>query len=142
MVHLGEEDPLAAIRAMTGDRGADIVFECAGGESMLDTLPLATELLRRGGKVVIVGGFDANMTVIPLEWQRIQMAEITLIPSASFAFRDLYSEHATLLYLPARGKLRTRELITHSFPLESINKAFEAAQDRLRTHAIFVGLEI
>lgn len=141
-VHSAEEDPVAAIRAMTGNRGADIVFECAGGESMPDTLPLATHLVRRGGKVVIVGGFDAGETKIPLEWQRIQMSEITLIPSASFAFRDLYSEQAMVLDLLSRGKLRTQELVTHRFPLDQINKAFETAKDRRRTRAIFVGLEI
>ena len=59
-VHSGEADPYAVVRAMTDDRGADIVFECAGGESMPETLPLATRLVRRGGTVVIVGGFDAG----------------------------------------------------------------------------------
>lgn len=44
--------------------------------------------------------------------------------------------------LLARGKLRTQELITHRFPLDRINEAFETAQDRRRTGAIFVGLEI
>ncbi|MGN7159801.1 zinc-dependent alcohol dehydrogenase [Sphingomonas sp. SAFR-052] len=142
VVQSDHEDPVAAIRAMTNGRGADIVFECAGGESMPDTLPLATRLVRRGGKVVIVGGFDAGETSIALEWQRIQMSEITLIPSASFAFHDLYSEQATVLDLLTRGKLRTQELITHRFPLERINEAFETAQDGRRTGAIFVGLTI
>lgn len=47
-----------------------------------------------------------------------------------------------MLDLLARGKLRTQELIPHRFPLDRINDALEAAQDLLRTHAIFVGLEI
>ena len=55
-VHSGEADPYAVVRAMTDDRGADIVFECAGGESMPETLPLATRLVRRGGTVVIESG--------------------------------------------------------------------------------------
>lgn len=142
IVHSEQEDPVTAIRAMTGDRSADIVFECAGGESMPDTLPLATRLVRRGGKVVIVGGFGAGETTIPPEWQRVQMSEITLIPSASFAFRELFSEQLTVLDLLTRGELRTQELIAHRFPLHWINEAFESAQDRRRTHAIFVGLEI
>lgn len=142
IVHSREADPVQAIRAMTADRGADIVFECAGGESMPDTLPLATQLARRGGKVVIVGGFDAGETAIPLEWQRIQMSEITPIPSASFAFRDIHSEQVAVLDLMARGKLRAQELITHRFTLDRTNEAFETAQDRRRTGAIFVGLEI
>jgi len=142
IVHSDDDDPQAAVSAMTDDRGADIVFECAGGESMPDTLPLATRLVRRGGKVVIVGGFDDGAIAIPLEWQRIQMSEITLIPSASFAFYDIHAEQVAVIDLVARGVLKTQELITHRFPLDQINDAFEAAQDRGRTGAIFVGLTI
>lgn len=141
-IHSDDEGPEAAIRALTDDRGADIVFECAGGESMPETLPLATRLVRRGGKVVIVGGFDAGDIAIPLEWQRIQMSEITLIPSASFAFHDIHAEQVEVLDLVARGVLQTQALITHRFPLDQINEAFEVAQDRRRTGAIFVGLTI
>ena len=61
------------------------------GESMRDTLPLTTRLVRRGGRVVIVGGFDARAIAIPLNWQRIRMSDITSVPSASFAFHDIYA---------------------------------------------------
>lgn len=142
IVRLDAQDPEAAIRAMSDGRGADIVFECAGGTSMPDTLPLATRLVRRGGKVVIVGGFDDGSIAIPLEWQRIQMSEISLIPSASFAFHDIHAEQLEVLDLLTRGVLKTQDLITHRFPLDRINEAFETAQDRERTHAIFVGLEV
>lgn len=57
-VNPDRDDVATAIGSMTGGRGADIVFECAGGPSMPETLPLATRLVRRRGKVVIVGGFD------------------------------------------------------------------------------------
>lgn len=142
IVNADHEDPEAVIRAMSDGRGADIVFECAGGTSMPDTLPLATRLARRGGRVVIVGGFDDGTIAIPLEWQRIQMSEITLIPSASFAFHDIHAEQSEVLDLLHRGLLKTQPLITHRFPLDRINAAFETAQDRRRTEAIFVGLTI
>ncbi len=137
-----EGDPIAAVMAMTDGRGADIVFECAGGTAMPTTLPLATRMVRRGGKVVIVGGFDDGEIAIPLEWQRIQMSEITLIPSASFALHDIYPEQGEVLALLARGKLQTGKLITHRFPLDRINDAFDVAQDKERTGAIFVALEL
>lgn len=86
------DDPEKLGMEWTDGRGADIVFECAGGPSMPMTLPQATRMVRRGGKVVIVGGFDAGETSIPLEWQRIQMSEIDLTPTASFAYRDIYTE--------------------------------------------------
>lgn len=60
-------DPVAGVEAFTGERGADIVFEYAGGASMPETLPLATRLVRCDGKVVIIGGFDAGATSIALE---------------------------------------------------------------------------
>ena len=135
-------DPVAAVLSFTEGRGADVVFECAGGLSMPETLPLATRLVRRGGKLVIVGGFDAGETGIALEWQRIQMSEITLIPSASFAFHDIDPEQAMVLELLARGKLRTQPLITHRFPLDRINEAFDVAQAKEETGAIFVCLDV
>ena len=137
-----EVDPVEAVLSFTAGRGADVVFECAGGLSMPETLPLATRLVRRGGKLVIVGGFDAGETSIALEWQRIQMSEITLIPSASFAFHDIDPEQAEVLELLARGKLRTQPLITHRFPLERINEAFDVAQAKEETGAIFVCLDV
>lgn len=141
-VNSAAADPVQAAFAFSGQRGADIVFECAGGLSMPTTLPLATKLVRRGGKLVIVGGFDEGETSIALEWQRIQMSEITLIPSASFAFHDIYPEQEEVLELLARGKLQTKPLITHRFALDDINEAFVTAQAKDRTGAIFVALEI
>lgn len=135
-------DPVEAVMAATGGRGADIVFECAGGASMPTRLPLATRMVRRGGKVVIVGGFDAGEIAIPLEWQRIQMSEITLIPSASFALHDIDPEQGEVLALLARGTLQAQPLITHRFPLDQINQAFEVAMDKTHTDAIFVAIEI
>ncbi len=135
-------DPVAQVIDFTGGRGADIVFECAGGPSMPQTLPQATKMVRRGGKVVIVGGFDPGETAIPLEWQRIQMSEIQLIPSASFAFHDIYPEQGMALDLLARGTLNAAALITHRFGIDDINEAFDTAQDKDRTGAVFVAIEL
>jgi threonine dehydrogenase-like Zn-dependent dehydrogenase len=142
IVNSAREDPVAAVREFSDGRGVDIAFECAGGESMPETLPQATQMARRDGAVVLVGGFDAGETTIPLEWQRIQMSEIRIIPSASFAMRDIYPEQRQVLELVAQGKLRTQDLITHRFPLDRINEAFEIAQDKDRTGAIFVAIDV
>jgi L-iditol 2-dehydrogenase len=142
VVNSAKEDPVERVKAFTDGRGADIVFECAGGEAMPMTLPQATKMVRRGGKVVIIGGFDPGETTIPLEWQRIQMSEIQLIPSASFAYRDIYAEQGMVVDLIAGGKLDVGKLITHRFPLDRINEAFETARDKQRTGAVFVAIAI
>jgi L-iditol 2-dehydrogenase len=136
------EDPAAAAMAFTGGRGADIVFECSGGESMPTTLPQATQMARRGGKVVMVGGFDKGITSIGLEWQRIQMSEIQLIPSASFSFHGLDAEQGMVLELLSKGKLNAKKLVTHRFGLDQINEAFEAAAAKDETAATFVAISI
>ncbi|WP_285009327.1 hypothetical protein [Pedobacter faecalis] len=68
------------------------------------------------------------------------MKEIQLIPSASYSFWDIYPEMKVCLDLLAKGKLNARKMITHSFPLDEINKAFETAQKKEKTGAVFVAL--
>ncbi|MEG3163403.1 zinc-binding dehydrogenase [Sphingomonas sp. PB2P19] len=142
VVNTDDEDLVAQVMAFTDGRGVDVCFECAGGESMPDTLPLATKLARRGGKVVVVGGFDKGEIAIPLEWQRIQMSEIEIVMSASFAFHDIYPEQGMVLELLASGKLDAASLITHRFDLADINQAFETADAKAQTGAVFVAIAI
>ena len=91
---------------------------------------------------VIIGGFDKGETSILLEWQRIQMSEIQLIPSASFAYRDIYAEQGEVVELIGKGKLPVDKLITHRFKLDEINEAFDVAQEKERTGAVFVAIAI
>lgn len=142
VVNPHREDPAEVAREWTDGRGVDIAFECAGAAAMPITLPQATKMVRRGGKVVIIGGFDKGETAIPLEWQRIQMSEIQLIPSASFAYRDIYAEQGEIVELIGRGKLPVSKLITHRYKLDQINEAFDCAQEKERTGAVFVAITI
>jgi threonine dehydrogenase-like Zn-dependent dehydrogenase len=99
-------------------------------------------MVRRAGKVVLVGGFDAGETTIPLEWQRIQMSEIQLLPSASFAMHDIYREQGMVLDLIAKGRIDVKKMITHRFDLNQINEAFDVAQDKHNSAAVFVAIHI
>lgn len=140
VINTQKEDGREKLMKFTNNRGADIVFECAGGPAMPVTLPQAASFARVGGKVVIVGGFDPGVTAIGLEWQHIQMAEIQLIPSASYSFWGIYPEMQMCLELLTKGKLNAKKLITHRFSLDDINKAFETAQEKEKTGAVFVAL--
>jgi L-iditol 2-dehydrogenase len=142
VVNSAREDPVERVKEFTDDRGADIVFECAGGDSMPTTLPQATKMVRRAGKVVVIGGFDKGETAIPLEWQRIQMSEIQIILSASFAMHDIYQEQGMVLDMIAKGRLDVGKLITHRFPIDQINEAFDVADRKQETGAVFVAITI
>ena len=140
VINSKNEDVEARIMELTNGRGADITFECVGGEHMSETLALATTLTRIGGRVVVVGGFETGETPITLNWERLQKGQIQLILSASYAFRDIYPEMKTCLDLLAKGKINASKMITHKFPLDQINDAFETAQDKEKTGALFVAL--
>lgn len=140
IINSKSEDAYEKVMSITQNKGADISFECVGGTHMAQTLDLATKCTRIGGKVVITGGFEKGKTPIELDWQRLQMGEIQLIFSASYAFYGIYPEIKTCLDLLSKGKINAKKMITHTFPLREINDAFTAAQDKAQTGAIFVAL--
>jgi L-iditol 2-dehydrogenase len=142
IVNTKKEDGYQKLMEFTNQRGADITFECAGGTAMEMTLPQATLYTRIGGKVVIVGGFDKGKTTTEMDWNRIQMGEIKLIPSASYSYWDIYPEMQICLDLLAKGKLNAKKMITHSFPIDQINEAFTTARDKEHSNALFVALTI
>jgi L-iditol 2-dehydrogenase len=140
VVNTKTEDGLKRVMEFTGGRGADITFECAGGTAMPMTLPQAVSFTRISGKLVIVGGFEKEQKAIELDWSRIQMSEIQLIPSASYSYWGIYPEMKMCLDLLAKGKLNAKKMISHSFPLDEINKAFETARNKEETKAVFVAV--
>lgn len=142
VVNTQTEDGYKKLMEFTGGRGVDIAFECAGGTAMPITLPQAVSFTRIGGKVVIVGGFEKEQKGIELDWSHIQMSEIQLIPSASYSYWGLDPEMHICLDLLAKGKLNAKKMITHSFPLDEINKAFETARNKEETKAVFVAITI
>ncbi len=141
IINTEKEDGHKKVLEFTGGRGADITYECAGGKAMPTTFPQAVNFTRNGGKVCLVGGFDAGEISIPLNWEKIQKGEIRIIPSASYAFWDIKSEMQLCIDLFASGKLHPKNLITHSFPLEKINEAFQVDKDKKAHNSIFVALE-
>jgi L-iditol 2-dehydrogenase len=141
VINSEKEDARTRIMEFTSDKGADLAFECVGGEHMPQTLELATSVTRIGGKVVIVGGFEKGKIPIALDWQKLQMGQIQLIFSASYAFWNIYPEMKICLDLLAKGKINAKKMITHSFSLQQINEAFETAQDKAKTGALFVSLK-
>ncbi len=140
VVNTRTDDGRQKVMEFSNGRGVDVAFECAGGDSMPTTLRQATEFVRIGGKVGIVGGFDEEPSAIELDWQHIQKAEIQLIPSASYALWDIYPEMVVCMDLLAAGRITVKQMITHRFPLEDINEAFETADDKENTGAVFVAL--
>ena len=59
-VNAGTADPVAAVRTLTGGRGADCVLEAAGNEA---SFRLSAEACRTGGQIVWLGKVAVNQDV-------------------------------------------------------------------------------
>lgn len=133
--------PLEVARALGVDAGvdlgagedpptdADVVFETAGGATLLDR---ALAAAGRGATIGLVGEtFDSQ----PLGLAAALPRELTL---AFVWSHDGRSEYERALELAARGDVRLSPAVTHHFPLARLDEAFAAASDRNRTGAIKV----
>ena len=116
------EDPLEVIKQVTGGRGVDLSLECIG---LQQTIALAVQVLRIGGRAVIVGlGSEKIVTLPPTEFVR---REISLLGSYAFTTREI----AELIELVEAGRLDLSASISKRIPLEEINQGLEALHQKI-----------
>jgi L-iditol 2-dehydrogenase len=108
------------IKQFTGGVGADIVI-CAN--PVAQTQKLAVEMVRKGGKVILFGGLPKANPMTTLDSNLIHYGEIQVV--GAFSYHPRF--HKLALSLLAEGKLPADLLVTHTFELEKINKAYETA---------------
>jgi S-(hydroxymethyl)glutathione dehydrogenase/alcohol dehydrogenase len=113
-------DAIDRIKAMTGGRGADYVFEASGHAS---AFRLAVEAVRPGGRVVFLGKVNVDQEV-SFRWGSL-MGEKQIVRSSYGGARPRH-DFPWLARLYLEGKLKLDELITRRIPLEEINSGFDA----------------
>lgn len=111
-------DPVAAVRAMTGGLGVDVVLECAG---VPETVQWALGMLRRGGRCAAVG---IPTLGVEIALQRLVLDELELVGSRATA-----GEMRRVIPLVEQGRMRVREVITHHFPLRDYAAALATFND-------------
>jgi 6-hydroxycyclohex-1-ene-1-carbonyl-CoA dehydrogenase len=111
----GKDEELSKkIRKMTGG-GVDVAIEVIGNPR---TIQFAFESVRWGGRVIIVGYTHKDITV---NAGRLMFREIEIKGSLGCGLQD----YPRLLRLIENGKINVKDLVTHKFRLEDINKGFE-----------------
>jgi threonine dehydrogenase-like Zn-dependent dehydrogenase len=128
-----QEDVPASVRALTGGRGADVVYEAVGGRA--DTLAQAIDCAARGGRIGVIGAFVESQRV---DTKLCMRKELGLEWVWSYGLWEGIPEYQVALGLLAGGRIEVAPLITHRFPLARIRKAFAAADDKRRSGAIKV----
>ena len=123
VVDAAREDIVPIVSEATSGKRADVVFECAGSS---DTFQQAIQIVHRGGKVDLVGLYQKPITWNP---SYIVSNDITLIGCG------LRWDLPGAVDLLQSGKVDTKPLITHEFPLEKTKEAFDTqleAEDAIK----------
>lgn len=114
-----------AVRRLTGG-GADIAFEAIGKPV---TQEQAFNCLRAGGRLVLVGYSPDTMA---LNAGRVMYREMEVV--GSLGCRPV--DYPRVIEMARRGQIKVAEMVTHRFPLEQINEAFETLRSGSALRAV------
>ncbi len=109
-VNLGRE-----IVALTGGLGADLAFECAGAKS---TLQQACEVVKMGGRVMVVSLAWEPVDCLPVEWVGREV-------EIKACYGTLNSEWLISIALLEEKKIQTKPMITRIIGLKEIQEVFQ-----------------
>ena len=120
VVDVGVEDALARVRAVTGGRGADHVFEAAGNGA---AMRLAFEATRVGGELTLLGKL-ANDDDLALRWGSV--AGNKTIRRLAYGGARPDRDFPLLADLYLAGRLDLDPLVDRQLPLADIDAGFAA----------------
>jgi alcohol dehydrogenase len=126
---LADDDPLEAVRSITGGLGADVVLEAVGTPG---TFELCTAMVRPGGRVANIGVHGKPAT---LHLEDLWIRNVTI----TTGLVDTYST-PQLLDMVVAGQIDTGHMITHRFALDQIIEAYDVFARAGQTGALKVAL--
>jgi L-iditol 2-dehydrogenase len=121
VVNIRNEDPLEAVKRITGGKGVNYVVEASGDPNSLN---LATDMLKRGGKVCLVG--------FPEKPASVDLAKLIRQHISVFGIRgEGRSATHRVAALVAQKRFDPKLIHTHTFPLEEMPTGFRYSKDRI-----------
>jgi len=127
-VDASAEDPVAAVRRLTGGRGASVVVVATPSPQ---AAVQGVEMARKGGRVIQFGGLPQGESRPGIDVNCIHYEALHLIGVTTFAPRH----NLKALELIAAGRIPVPHLVTHRFSLE---RFVEGAQLALAGRALKV----
>ena len=125
-IDLNEYDTAEArverVKELTGGRGADVVMEVVGYPQVINE---GIDMVRRGGAYVEIGNIWPN-SMVTLDMAKVLWGQVRIIPVTHY--------HPSTLPVALDFLVRTKDrfpltnVMSHSFPIEEIGKAFEQCE--------------
>jgi S-(hydroxymethyl)glutathione dehydrogenase/alcohol dehydrogenase len=120
VVDSSKDDPVAAAKAATNGRGADVVLESAGSPA---AFRLTSEAVRPGGHIIWLGKVDVQQDVA-FRWGSLMQEK--RIRRVSYGNARPRRDFPMLARAYLDGSLMLDELISRRITLDEINAGFEA----------------
>jgi 2-desacetyl-2-hydroxyethyl bacteriochlorophyllide A dehydrogenase len=120
VINVNDTDPVTAVRAATGGRGADLVIETSGAAGAPDR---AMAMSRRGGTVLFLAFYDGP---VPMDLGLANREEINLITARGEGRLAV----GRALSLIAAKRVTGEPLVTHRYPLDDIQQGFDDLRAR------------
>ena len=122
-IYSEDEDVVARCREETGGDGPDVVVTSCGS---VEAHEQAIEMVAHRGYVNLFGGLGKNARPMSVLSNTIHYKECFVTGSHGCVPRH----HETAVKLLERGLVRVEPLITHRFPLDQINQAFQTVESK------------
>jgi S-(hydroxymethyl)glutathione dehydrogenase / alcohol dehydrogenase len=116
-------DAVAAVRALTGGRGADYAFEVIG---LPETIQQAYKSARRGGTVVVVGMPRVDAMVTLSAWGLFYDEKRTL--GCYYGSAQVQRDFPRFVELVETGRLDIGAMVSRRIKLDEVNDAFRAME--------------
>jgi S-(hydroxymethyl)glutathione dehydrogenase/alcohol dehydrogenase len=123
VVDPADGDPIEAVRALSGGRGADYVFEVIGTAG---TIRQAVDTARKGGTAVMVGvpRLDSDISI-----PAMSVLDEKKVLGCVYGSAQVRRDFPRLISLIEQGKLDVGAMVTRTMHLHEVNEAIRAMQD-------------
>jgi threonine dehydrogenase-like Zn-dependent dehydrogenase len=120
VINVEKEDLRKRIAELTDGIGVDVVLENTGS---VDPIDQSLDIVRKGGKVLWAGGGIRGGIVAPVDTYKVIVKEIDVKGEIS----QIPYDWLTAIRLVEGGRIQLRPLVTHIYPLEKWEEAFDLA---------------
>jgi len=128
-----EDDPVAEVLRLTGGEGADVVFDCSGGEAAITQ---ATRMAVNGGWITVIGLWGHDLRQVNLD--RVPYNNLTVRGSWGWAGMEVADQAVRMaagwhsweraLQIMAMGRIDLEPIVTRRIALDEWRDAFEALE--------------
>ena len=115
-----QDEPVAAVRRLTGGTGADLVIDCVGGYDGVRSFEQAQEMVRRRGTIQLIAAYQQRP--LPLHTPKIMHRRLVAGILVEEPLSRIAVRAAAMI---ERGEIQAQRMITHRFPYTRAKDAFD-----------------